>query len=442
MPLYLKKDTIGSYYQWGKKGKRFYFRTAFGKAKARQEAILTRKSTDLPLIPRRGPKGKYQPTFRNVIHNTNQIFNTAPRRRRRKAKSTGPSQSAQNLQAFSRQGVLEQELRDLQNSRGSHDEAQKEKIRELQQEIEDLIHIQKTQILIVDKGAKAKGSPSKSESQRTSKNELPEITPTPIPTISSSTPIPISSSSSSSSSSVSKIPPPKILIGLKKPSPTIKQEFLTPTGQLNQAGKLALENANLIAKLPARRVPIKKAGDGDKQSPKDKSGSNETTNFQLERIMHRYKEFLGCICSDQIPELIIPLIKPQSRGAFIINTENSHQAGAHWCAFFFDGRPTGSHSIEFYNSLGDPIKKEWLEQCTAISDALESDQYLKFKESSPIRNQQLDSSYCGYFCTKFLMERFRGNSFADASGYNQAVKEVPHIRKQGEEIKEFKYLVT
>ena len=50
---------------------------------------------------------------------------------------------------------------------------------------------------------------------------------------------------------------------------------------------------------------------------------------QIDKVMSKYKDFKDCIMKDQIKTLL-PDIKPQSRVAFIINTQNSDKPGQHW----------------------------------------------------------------------------------------------------------------
>ena len=38
--------------------------------------------------------------------------------------------------------------------------------------------------------------------------------------------------------------------------------------------------------------------------------------------------------------------------------------------------------------------------------------------------QNDDSENCGWFCCRFLIDRFRGQSFASATGYDEKVKDL------------------
>lgn len=167
------------------------------------------------------------------------------------------------------------------------------------------------------------------------------------------------------------------------------------------------------------------------------------SNIQIDKVMKKYKEYLGTIARDQIKPLIIPKVKPQSRGAFIMNTDPSYKEGKHWVAVFFDARPSGSLSVEYYNSFADPIPADILKDLKLLVDKLKPSTYLKFKENK-VKQQDDRTSNCGYFAMRFIIDRFRGKSFAEATGYNDAIiNKVGMNEKEIEKLKEqapFKYI--
>ena len=71
-----------------------------------------------------------------------------------------------------------------------------------------------------------------------------------------------------------------------------------------------------------------------------------------------------------------------------------------------------------------------------ILKCLKPETVLKVKENKVI-HQDDDSSNCGYFAAKFLIDRFRGKSFADASGYDDRMK-INHINHDEKEIERLK----
>ena len=74
------------------------------------------------------------------------------------------------------------------------------------------------------------------------------------------------------------------------------------------------------------------------------------------------------------------------------------------------------------------------EDCKLI---LRPETILKLKENQVIQ-QSDDSSNCGYFCIRFLIDRFRGQSFSSATGYDDKMK-INMIGKNEAEIEKMKH---
>ena len=152
------------------------------------------------------------------------------------------------------------------------------------------------------------------------------------------------------------------------------------------------------------------------------------SNFQIDKIMSKYPEFLGTISHDEIKSKILPLIKPKSRGGFVINTDPHNKPGEHWLAVYFDGRPGGDATIEFFDSFAEDIDPKLQKDLLLIANKLNAGTYLKYKYNR-IRYQNDKSSNCGYFAMKFLIDRFRGKPFIDASGFNDIKYGESNIEK-------------
>lgn len=151
------------------------------------------------------------------------------------------------------------------------------------------------------------------------------------------------------------------------------------------------------------------------------------TDTQIDTILKKYPEYLGTIAHNEIPTKILPKITPKSKGGFVINTDPASKGGQHWQAIYFDATPKGTHEINFFDSYGDPIDKTLQKNLKMIAEKLDANTYLKFKENR-IRLQG-NSSNCGWFCVQFLIDRFNGKPFADASGYNDSQQGEANISK-------------
>ena len=160
-------------------------------------------------------------------------------------------------------------------------------------------------------------------------------------------------------------------------------------------------------------------------------------NDEIEKIMSKFHDFKGCIMRDEIKKLL-PHIKPQSRLAFIINTDPHNKSGQHWDAIYIDARkgPESSNSLEWFDSFGRSIPPDILEDCKLILHCLKPETVLKVKENRVV-HQSDNTSNCGWFCVRFLIDRFRGKSFSEATGYDEKIK-INHINKDEKEIEKFK----
>ena len=164
------------------------------------------------------------------------------------------------------------------------------------------------------------------------------------------------------------------------------------------------------------------------------------SNTEIDKMMGIFPEFMGTISHDEIKDKILPQIEPQSRGCFVINTDIAGNPGKHWQACFFDARPGGDSEIDFFDSFGDPPSKVMLEGVKGISNKLNANTYLKFKEN--MIKKQNDSNNCGFHSIKFLIDRMNGKPFTHASGFDDHVRGENNIEKFKKQMGygEFKYV--
>ncbi len=182
---------------------------------------------------------------------------------------------------------------------------------------------------------------------------------------------------------------------------------------------------NFKPKPPSSSSSSSKAAVSDDEEDDTTGNGTEGTdrglsNFQIDAIMKKFPEYLGTISHDEVRSRILPKVQPQSRGGFVINTDPERKPGEHWQSVFWDARPNGEHEIDFFDSYGDPIDKELQRDLLSLATKLDAGTYLKFKENR-IKLQNDRSSNCGWFAVQFLMDRFRGKPFSDASGYNNSI---------------------
>lgn len=159
------------------------------------------------------------------------------------------------------------------------------------------------------------------------------------------------------------------------------------------------------------------------------------SNIQIDKIMGPYGDkYLGCCSCDTIERDILPKVKPQSKGCFVVNTDKDKGPGVHWTSVYFDATPQGSHSIEFFDSYGDDPDKPIDKGIQAVADKLNCQNYLKYKINSVCwqgnkTGTKKESSNCGYFAVKFLIDRLRGKSFQESTCYNASKVGEKNIEK-------------
>lgn len=176
------------------------------------------------------------------------------------------------------------------------------------------------------------------------------------------------------------------------------------------------------------RIHVDVEGNGKK-----KMAPTGLSNFQIDKLMKKYPEYLGCISHNEFESRILHKIKPHSVGCYVENTDPASKAGLHWVAVYFDGK--NDKEIDYFNSFGDDPDKTMLRDFKKIADALDCNTYLKLKINK-VKQQDNRSSNCGFFATKFLIDRLNGKSFARATGFEDGIKQASH--KGEDEIKKFK----
>lgn len=184
-------------------------------------------------------------------------------------------------------------------------------------------------------------------------------------------------------------------------------------------------------------------GEGKNNSPSGKG----LYDYEIEKIMEPYNDlgFMGVISADEIPKIIEKVqkriksknAKKEDRISFVMNLDTSDGPGYHWVACYID--PSFDRSIEFYNSFGykgsnhgEPTP-EMMEEIKKLIDTVEPETYLKFKVNK-VKQQSVDTANCGYFCMKFLIDRYNGKSWQDATGF----RNLDLSKKSEEDIKKFK----
>lgn len=164
---------------------------------------------------------------------------------------------------------------------------------------------------------------------------------------------------------------------------------------------------------------------------------------EIEKIAKkRMKHFVPCIASDQTSDLLQYVKRGDKEFSFVINTNPSKSNGSgkdgypvgHWTCVFIDNRDDYP-SCEFFDPLVQgKIPKAVVNIMRKIAVKMNPEKMFKYKQNM-IRRQNFMTSHCGQFCIQFLENRMNGESFSEASGYDEYLKNHQPIddSSEGEE---------
>lgn len=213
---------------------------------------------------------------------------------------------------------------------------------------------------------------------------------------------------------------PEFITAYYKAIDEVPKPPLRPGMTLNEKKSRRKEWAENIGRrmraIQRRRMATRPRGNG-----KAKSLMVGLYDSQIDDIMRGYPEYVGCISRDEIAKLNLPekIGQPgNGRFGFVYNTVPSNKPtvyDGHWRAIFID--LDNDKEIDHYDSYGDPAEPDIQSSIKRLLDQFNLPYYLKWKDNRVI-DQRANSNNCGYFATSFLMDRFAGKPFKDASGYS------------------------
>lgn len=157
------------------------------------------------------------------------------------------------------------------------------------------------------------------------------------------------------------------------------------------------------------------------------------SNFEIDDVIGHLPGVKRTIANDEISEVKLnPGIT-----AFVYNTDPKNLPGRHWCCIYIDRK--NEKEINVYNPFGDQEENQetvmkQLKWLTKNEPTL-----LKVKINA-MQNQRLgpDSSNCGWFCCKFIIDRIVGRkSFKEATGFKEPANKnnSPEMEEKAEKLK-------
>jgi hypothetical protein len=197
--------------------------------------------------------------------------------------------------------------------------------------------------------------------------------------------------------------------------------------QAEQARQAALRDAQnaALARLEVPRSTLSTLSPlnlGRSRGPNPKAedeegtggGSAITYDSQINKALAGIPGYQGAITIDRVRDI---KLSPTQDTSFVVNSDPSSKPGQHWVAVLVS--PTKSKDVEVFDSLAElsPMNmKRLTEALRHLVQGLGLPYRLKYKVNQH-RDQRANSNSCGYFATRFLLDRARGKDFAEASGY-------------------------
>lgn len=151
-------------------------------------------------------------------------------------------------------------------------------------------------------------------------------------------------------------------------------------------------------------------------------------NSDIARLMRRFKKkgFAGVYPIDRLGEIKVTKGAPLS---FILNTVPHDVEQGHFVAVMVD---LNRETLEYYDPFGAKPIRGFAAAIRPVLAAIGMP-HPQYKVNR-LRNQSWSSANCGYFAMHFLLRRYHGATFREASGYDQAIS----VMKSEEAIRRFK----
>jgi hypothetical protein len=150
-------------------------------------------------------------------------------------------------------------------------------------------------------------------------------------------------------------------------------------------------------------------------TPKENIEYDGSYDKELEQMLLPYREYVGTIMLDQLPELLqFVADEGKYKFGFIINTEPESEQGEHWQAVYCD--LVDRKNCCMYDSFAEPMGKGVVKTMTNFVRAIDLPYMVKFKYNKE-KHQDARSGTCGYMTVRFLHDMFRGKCFKKATDF-------------------------
>ena len=148
-------------------------------------------------------------------------------------------------------------------------------------------------------------------------------------------------------------------------------------------------------------------------------------NTEVAQLMKKYgkKGFQGVFSIDQLDQ-----INPNGRKeiSFILNIVPSTVKIGHFVSIIIN---SNRNILEYYDSLAYTPSKMFIKEIKQVLNKMGMKPSKTQLKINLLRSQRANSSNCGFFAIQFLLKRFKGETFKDASGFSKFIGILESERK-------------
>lgn len=148
-------------------------------------------------------------------------------------------------------------------------------------------------------------------------------------------------------------------------------------------------------------------------------------DVQIDDLMKDYPCYKGTFADDELDS--IPVSKKM---CWVGNTDTKNGYGKHWYAVYIDGS-----DCMYYDPFGDEPSDRFVKQLSNLIQKINPERYLKLKINS-VKNQDINSTNCGFHAIAFLNKIHNGKDFKTATGYIEP--KIDNSKEFEENIEKFK----
>lgn len=159
---------------------------------------------------------------------------------------------------------------------------------------------------------------------------------------------------------------------------------------------------------------------------------------EVDQIMKPYKYYLKTINYNDLFKLLKYIIlSHKKKFGFIMLIIHKNKNFGHFVCCYCD---FNEFTCEYYDPFGDnPPNDLFYKFIHALIKFYKLARLVKLKINK-IKHESFQSSYCGWYCIKFLVSRFHHNSFIKSTQYHLIKNNEKNIKKLKEHYDKFGYL--